>query len=331
MLIERVLITSVPFGAGDHRPLGQLVAAGMESVLNPLGRKPTEEEMAGLVGDADAVIAGTEPFTATVLDAAPRLRLISRIGIGLDNVDLLATRERGIEVCYTPDAPTPAVAEMTIGLILTTLRGIHISNARMHAGGWHRVVGCRLGESVIGILGVGRVGREVLRLLVRMEPRKILLYDLVEDPDLASEAPETVIEWVPLDRLLAESDVLTVHLPMTSDTRGLIGEKELYCLKPDAVVVNTSRGGIVDEEDLHAVLISGHLRAAALDVFETEPYSGPLREVERCLLTSHMSSSSVDCRAQMEAEAAAEVVRFATSKPLANPVPESEYRRQEVK
>ena len=99
MLIERVLITSVPFGAGDHRPLGQLVAAGMESVLNPLGRKPTEEEMAGLVGDADAVIAGTEPFTATVLDAAPRLRLISRIGIGLDNVDLLATRERGIEVC----------------------------------------------------------------------------------------------------------------------------------------------------------------------------------------------------------------------------------------
>ncbi|MDP7092672.1 MAG: NAD(P)-dependent oxidoreductase, partial [Candidatus Thalassarchaeaceae archaeon] len=99
----------------------------------------------------------------------------------------------------------------------------------------------------------------MLRLLVRMEPRKILLYDLVEDPDLASEAPETVIEWVPLDRLLAESDVLTVHLPMTSDTRGLIGEKELYCLKPDAVVVNTSRGGIVDEEDLHAVLISGHL------------------------------------------------------------------------
>jgi D-3-phosphoglycerate dehydrogenase / 2-oxoglutarate reductase len=328
--VERVLITSTPFGAVDRRPLESLVEIGAEVRLSPLERRPTEEELVGLVRDIDAVLAGTEPFTAKVMDAAPRLRLISRIGVGLDNIDLLAARERGIEVCFTPDAPIPAVAEMTISLILATLRGVHVSNANMHAGRWHRVLGRSLGESVVGVLGVGRIGKAVLAMLIRMAPRKVLLHDRIEDLSLALEVPGLEVEWVSFDRLLAESDVLTVHLPLTSDTRGAIGEKELYRLKPDAIVVNTSRGGVICEEDLYKVLLTGHLGGVALDVFETEPYGGPLREIERCLLTSHMSSASVGCRAQMEAEAAAEIVRFATSRPLVSPVPESEYRRQEV-
>ncbi len=328
--VERVLITSTPFGAVDRRPLESLAQIGAEVRLNPLERRPTEEELVGLLRDVDAVLAGTEPFTAKVMDAAPRLQLISRIGVGLDSVDLLAARERGIEVCFTPDAPIPAVAEMTIGLILTTLRGVHISNINMHAGRWHRVLGRSLGESIVGILGVGRIGKEVLDTLIRMTPRKILLHDRIKDCGLALRVPDVEIEWVSFGRLLAESDVLTVHLPLTSDTSGVIGKEELFSLKPDAIVVNTSRGGIIREADLCEVLIAGHLGGVALDVFETEPYRGPLRGIERCLLTSHMASASVGCRVQMETEAAAEVVRFACSRPLISPVPESEYRRREV-
>jgi D-3-phosphoglycerate dehydrogenase len=330
MTIERVLITPTPFGATDRRPLDHLKSAGIEPVLNHLGRKPTEVEMIGLLTDVDAVIAGTEPLSASVLDAAPRLRLIARIGVGLDNIDLLAAHKRGIRVCHTPDAPIPAVVEMTISLILSTLRGTHVSNLRMHEGQWHRVMGRSLGESVVGILGVGRIGREVLTSLLRMRPKKILLHDDTVDPVLVSEVSGTAVEWVSFDRVLAESDVLTIHLPLTCRTRGILGKEELLCLKADAVIVNTSRGGIIDEMDLYEVLIAGHFAGVALDVFETEPYSGPLSKVERCLLTSHMASSSVDCRIQMETEAAEEVVRFALSKPLASPVPAHEIRCREV-
>lgn len=155
MVVKRVLIAPVPFDARGCRLLDQFAAAGVEPLMNDLGHKPTEADMIELLREADAVIVGTEPLTKKVLNAAARLRPISRIGVGPDSVDLLAARERRIEVCYTPDAPIPAVAEMTIGMILTTLRGIHISNAKMQEGQWHRVVGRRLGESVVGVLGVG--------------------------------------------------------------------------------------------------------------------------------------------------------------------------------
>ncbi len=319
--LARVLVTSTPFALVDRQPLEMLSALGVDCLVNPLGVKPTEEQMLELVSDVDAIIAGTEPITDRVMANAPRLRLISRLGVGLDSVDLNAARQRSIAVSYTPDAPVPAVAEMTVAIMMVLLRSLHVSNSRMHDGEWCKIMGRRISEVTIGIVGVGLIGTAVLRKLVALGVSEILLHDLIPSPRIADEVQDAVLKWVPLDRLLAESDVVTLHLPLTESTTHLIGFNELMSMKEDSVIINTSRGAIVDEDDLYEVLASGHLSGAGIDVFEHEPYSGPLEKVERCLLTSHMASASIDCRTRMEIEATEEVVRFLTDQPLRSLVP----------
>ena len=325
MPAPRVLITPTPFAAVDQRPLEMLSALGVDCLVNPFGAKPTEEQMLDLVNDVDAIIAGTEPITDRVMANAPRLRLISRLGVGLDSVDLDAARRRSIAVSYTPAAPVPAVAEMTIGIMLVLLRSLHVSNARMHDGEWCKIIGRRVSEVTIGVVGVGPIGTMVLRYLSALGVSDVLLHDVNPDPCLADNVPGLAFEWVTLDRLLAESDVVTLHLPLTESTKNLVGFDELMSMKDDAVIINTSRGGILNEDNLYEVLARGHLSGAGIDVFEHEPYDGPLATVERCLLTSHMASASVDCRAQMEIEATEEVIRLLTDQPLQSLVPESMF------
>ena len=159
---HRVLITTIPFGEVNRRPLELLETAGVDYAINPIGRKLREEELADIISDFEVLIAGTEPITAKVLDQAPRLRLISRVGIGLDGVDLLAARQRGVLVSYTPEAPAPAVAELTIGLMLSALRSIPHADRGVRSGVWHRYVGTRLAGKTVGVIGVGRVGSRVI-------------------------------------------------------------------------------------------------------------------------------------------------------------------------
>lgn len=318
---RRALITTVPFGEVDRRPLTLLEAEGIEYVINPIGRRLRPEELAEMVDDVDVLIAGTEPITAEVMDRAPRLRLISRVGIGLDSVDLLAARQRGILVSYTPDAPAPAVAEMTMGLILSALRSLAQANRAMREGVWHRFIGRRLAGLTVGVIGVGRVGKRLIRHLQGFGP-KILANDL--EPHLEFGAAHNV-QWAEKETIFKEADVITLHLPLTPLTRHLIARRELELMKPDAVLINTSRGGMVDEHELAQALKQGRLGAAALDVFAQEPYSGELMTLENCLLTCHMGSMSKDCRAQMELAATEEAIRFFRNEPLRLLVPESEY------
>lgn len=320
---EKVLITTVPFGQSDPAPINALTAAGLPYLINPLGRRLTPPELCEMIGDISLMVAGTEPITSQVMAAAPHLRLIARVGIGLDNVDLGEARRRGIAVSYTPDAPSPAVAELTIGLVLSLLRDIPNTDHRMHRGVWQRSQGRRISHSTIGIIGVGRIGRKVIRHLQGGFPGvRILAHDVA--PDLAFGDTHGVT-WVDKDTLLADADVVSLHVPLTRDTRYLIGQRELGVMRPTSVLINTSRGGIVDEVALAGALREGRLHGAAVDVFEQEPYAGELTAIDRCLLTSHMGSMSADCRAQMERESVDEVVRFAAGKPLRTPVPESEY------
>src|SRR3989441_9231648 len=318
---RRVLITTVPFGEVDRRPLALLEAADIDYVINPIGRRLRTEELADMIGDIDVLIAGTEPITAAVMDGENRLRLISRVGIGLDSVDLPAARERDILVSYTPDAPAPAVAEMTMGMILSLLRSLAQADRAMRGGVWHRIVGRRLSELTVGVIGVGRVGKRLIRHLQGFAPR-ILANDLA--PDLEFGAIHQV-RWVEKETLYKEADIITLHLPLTPLTRNLITRRELDMMKPDAVFINTSRGGMVNEHDLAQALKQGRLAGAALDVFGQEPYSGELVTVENCLLTCHMGSMARDCRAQMELEATEEAVRFFKGEPLRLLVPEDEY------
>ena len=323
--MARVLITTVPFAVHNRLPLDLLEGVGVDYVINPIGRRLTEDELAGLVADTEILIAGTEPITAKVMDAAPNLKLISRVGIGLDNVDLLAARQRGITVSYTPEAPAPAVAELTIGLILSLLRHTHVSNLQMHRGHWERLMGRRIPEVTIGIIGTGRIGSRVLRRLAVFGSPRILVNDLDPRPNLV---PELRLEWVGKEQIYREADVISLHLPLTRQTRGMIGRAELEQMKPDALIINTARGGIINESDLYEVLKSGHLGGAAIDVFEQEPYAGPLGEIDRCVLTSHMGSMSVDCRSRMEIEASEEAVRYLRGLPLESLVPEDEFASQ---
>jgi len=320
--VPKALITTVPFGETNRLPFELLENAGIEYLVNPLNRKLTEQDLASLVGDFDVLIAGTEPITDQVMSKAPRLKLISRVGIGLDGVDLAAAKRRSIEVAYTPDAPAPAVAELTIGLILSLLRSVHVANQRLHEGTWQRIFGRRLAEVTVGIVGVGRIGTRVLRRTKAFGTPRILVNDVMPNLDLNREFK---LEWLTKDEIYAQADVISLHLPLTPLTKDMIKREHLLAMKPDALIVNTSRGGIINERDLYEVMKAGHLGGAAIDVFEDEPYGGPLREIDRCLLTAHMGSMSVDCRVRMEIEATEEVVRFAAGKPLDHPVPQSEY------
>jgi D-3-phosphoglycerate dehydrogenase len=322
---KKVLITTVPFGEKNRMPLDMLESNNIEYVINPFNKKLTESELESLISDFDVVIAGTEKITSKVMDAASNLKLISRVGIGLDSVDLMAAKDRSIEVSYTPDAPAPAVAELTIGMMLTLLRSVHVSNSRIHSGDWNRFFGRRLSEVVIGIIGVGRIGQGVLEHLKGFGNPKILVNDVLIKDNVTDKFD---IEWTSKEELYKRADIVSLHLPLTSETKDMIRKNHLLSMKSDAIIINTSRGGIVNEKDLYDVMQSGHLSGAAIDVFNEEPYDGPLKEIERCLLTAHMGSMSVDCRTRMEIEATEEAVRFLTGKKLEGKVPEDEYEVQ---
>jgi D-3-phosphoglycerate dehydrogenase len=321
----KALITTTPFALMNQLPLELLKASGIKFLINPLGRKLTEDELTEMVEDFDIIIAGTEPITQKVIENAPNLKLISRVGIGLDSVDLLAAQKNGIKVSYTPDAPAPAVAELTLGLIFSLLRSIHVANSQLHKGQWNRIFGKRLSEITLGIIGVGRIGSRVIRRTKPFGSPRLLVNDI--NPTKQSDM-DFKLEWVSKQTIYEDADIICIHLPLTRHTHNLITKKELLSMKSDAAIINVSRGGIINEKDLYDVLKSGHLIGAAIDVFEKEPYTGALTEIERCILTSHMGSMSVDCRSRMEIEATEEVVRFFKNKSLINEVPQAEYEVQ---
>jgi D-3-phosphoglycerate dehydrogenase / 2-oxoglutarate reductase len=323
--LMKVLITTVPFAEKNLLPIELLKGIDADFLINPLNRKLKEEELAEIASEFDIIIAGTEPITDFVMEKATKLKLISRVGIGLDSVDLLAAEKRGIKVSYTPDAPAPAVAELTIGLLITLLRSAQLSNMDMHNGNWNRYFGKRIANSTIGIIGLGRIGSRILTRLSVFGTPRLLVNDIAPNPELDRKFK---LEWVDKETIYREADIISLHVPLTKLTKDMITKKHLEMMKSDAAIINTSRGGIVNELDLYNLMKQGYLSGAAIDVFEKEPYIGPLSEINRCILTAHMGSMSIDCRTRMEVEATEEVVRFVKNIPLENEVPEEEYNVQ---
>ena len=217
--MPKVLITTVPFAKKDRLPLELLEAIGAEYLINPLNKKLTENELAEMVSDFDIIIAGTEPITDFVIKKAKKLKMISRVGIGLDSVDLLAAEKMGIKVSYTPDAPAPAVAEFTIGLLITLLRSAQLSNIQIHRGNWHRYFGKRIANTTIGVIGLGRIGSRVLNRLSVFGTPRLLVNDLSPNPDLDRKFK---LEWVDKETIYRESDVISLHVPLTRSTKNMI-------------------------------------------------------------------------------------------------------------
>jgi len=255
-----------------------------------------EEGLLPLVGDIDAwIVRSATRVTRRLIEAAPRLRWVARAGAGLDNIDVGAARERGISVLNVPGANSVAVAELVMGLLLALFRQIPAADASLRRGAWEKskLKGRELRGKTIGIVGVGRIGRAVAQRARAFEMTCIGHDPLVS----AADARAAGVELLPLGDLLPRADILTLHVPVTPETRGLIGPGEIARMKRGAVLVNAARGGLVDEAALHSALVSGALSGAALDVFAQEPPGGsPLLSLPNVVSTPHLGASTAEAQ-----------------------------------
>ncbi|ANA40200.1 MULTISPECIES: phosphoglycerate dehydrogenase [Geobacter] len=295
--MNNVLITTSSFAADVPDLLASMESAGLKPILNPYRRKLSEDEVAALIKEFRPIgmIAGVEPLTRAVMTTAPFLKAISRCGIGMDSIDLAAATELGITVTNTPDAPTIPVAELTIGLILTLLRSLHLSDTSIRRGEWERPMGTLLYGKTVGIIGCGRIGSCVARIASAFGCR-LIGYD-----PYCTGHPS--IELTTLEYLLHVADVVSLHLPYSRESHHFVDGEKLALMKPEAVLINASRGGLVDEVALAGALAAGKLSGAALDCFEIEPYSGPLTGLKNTLLTGHIGSYAREGRMIMERQA----------------------------
>jgi len=301
----RVFISTSSFAEYDKLPLKLLNDAGMNVQLNPYQRKLTKDECLSLYNDIDGLIAGTEALTAGILKSSRNLRVISRCGAGTDSIDMEAAKELGIKVFTTPDAPTQAVAELTIGLILNLVRGISLEDRSVRSGGWQKNMGNLLSKKTLGILGLGRIGKRVVELTQPFN-LKYIAWDNSPDRHFADKYG---IEFTGLDELLTKADIVTIHLSYASELKGIIGGRELKLMKRDAFLLNTARGGLVDEGALSNALKERRIAGAALDVFEQEPYTGPLAKLDNVILTPHIGSYAVESRVDMEVQAVKNLIK----------------------
>ncbi|MEQ1721028.1 MAG: phosphoglycerate dehydrogenase [Nitrosomonas sp.] len=297
-MMNTLVISTSSFDIDHNSPLQQLIQKGFRIITNPHRRKLTEDEIIELLrGEAVGLIAGIEPLTERVFQATPTLKVVSRCGAGLDSVDLNAAQSHGIAVLNTPEAPAQAVAELTMGLMLSLLRQINQIDQAVRKGEWPRLQGRLLAAQTVGIIGIGHIGRRVARLCQAFEAKVI-----AHDP-FATQVPQGVT-LMPLEELLGSADIITLHLPYTSQTHHLLDKKAFASLKSEAIVINAARGGLIDECALAEALNSGRVSAAALDTFEQEPYQGELNVCSNITLTSHVGSLARESRQRMEIEAA---------------------------
>ncbi|MEN8136790.1 MAG: phosphoglycerate dehydrogenase [Thermodesulfobacteriota bacterium] len=289
-----ILITTSSFGKNDPTPLKALQEAGLSVITNPFGRKLTEDEVGQLITEHQptALIAGIEPLTRRVQEKSSGLGVISRCGIGKDSVDLGAAKELGITVTNTPDAPTIPVAELTMGMILCMLRHLHTGDRAIRQGQWQRPMGNLLHQKTLGVLGCGRIGSMVASLATAFGCRILGCDPCIEEHDCCDMSH--------FDEIISQSDIISIHVPYSESCHHLLGQAEIKRMKPGAIIINTSRGGLVDEESLYHALKENRLGGAALDCYEEEPYSGPLRELDNVLLTAHIGSYALEGRLMME-------------------------------
>lgn len=312
----KVFISTHPFSSTSKEPMKLLQENNFDVKLNPFEHKMTSQELAKEIKDSEILIAGTEKITEEVFQNAPKLKLISRVGIGLDGVDFELCKKYGVKVAYTPDAPTMAVAELCVAMILDLARQITITDKNIRVGVWKRHMGTLLYGKTIGIFGMGRIGKSLVHLLSSFNV-KFLVHDI--NPDIAFGRLYNV-NFVSKEEVLKFSDVISLNIPLKKDTLDYITSKELSFMEPHAIVINTARGGIINENDLYLALKNKQIAGAAVDVFEEEPYKGNLCELENCLLTCHMGASTIDSRTDMEVQAVEEAIRFKNNNPLKNEV-----------
>jgi D-3-phosphoglycerate dehydrogenase len=283
--MPNVVGTSIDIGSGPHLEILKSAGFGFREVSRSIDLRKNDQLISALTA-ADAVIAGAEPYPKNVIEALPKLRVIARSGVGFDAIDLAACDRAGIAVLTTPGVNHHSVAEHTFALLFGIARDFPMADRRVRDGKWKRTNGPRVMGSTIGIVGLGRIGQAVATRAIGVG-LKVLAYEPQPYREFLKQWP--AVELTSLDDLLARSDYVSIHSPLTPETRHLINRDTLAKMKKGSVLINTARGGLVDEAALCEALASGHLRAAGLDVFEVEPLplSSPLLKFDNVLFAGH--------------------------------------------
>lgn len=283
-----VLVTPTSYGSSDAALRTQLEALVGKVTYNPTGKPLTSEQLRALLPGVDGFIAGLDVIDAAALENADSLRVIARYGVGVSNVDLAAAQARGIIVTNTPAANAKAVAELTIALMLNLLRPILAAAQDTRQGGWMRAPGASLEGRTVGLVGMGAIGHEVARRLHGFDCA-IIAYDVIADHAFMAQYG---IRSVSLDELLAQADIVSLHVPVLDSTRQMVNADFLAKMKPGSYLINTARGELIDENALAAAIVSGHVRGAALDAFQTEPpgADNPLLKLPQVIATPHMGA-----------------------------------------
>jgi len=285
---RRVLVTPTSYAMNDPSLRSDLEAEVGEVVYNTAGRALSAEELLPLVSEIDALIAGLDDINQQVIEAADRLRVIARYGVGVDRVDLSAAKRKGIVVTNTPGANATSVAELTVGLMLALVRSIPLANAQTKSGRWPRLRGSTLADKTIGLLGLGAIGRHVAQMLGGFDCG-IIGYDPAVD---ARQAAQFGVERHERDEIIRRSDILSLHLPLLPATENMFDASLIASMKDGAYLVNTARSELIDEAALLQALQRGKLSGAALDTFRQEPPGAdhPLLQLDNVIVTPHTGS-----------------------------------------
>jgi len=288
----KVLLGTSSFAALDISPLKKLVESGFDIINNPFGRKLTKQELIDLLPGVKGLIAGLETLDEEVMWKS-ELKVISRCGSGISNIDMETAKRLGIKVYSTPDGPTTAVAELTIGVMISLLRSVPLTDKDLHDGKWTKKVGIQLEGKIVVIIGFGRIGRRVASLL---KPFNVKL--IAVDPYIQEKIDG--IEILRLHDALSRADIITLH---ASGEQQIIGPNEFGFIKDGAFLLNAARGGLIHEESLIHALERGKIAGAWLDTFSSEPYTGSLNKYPQVILTPHIGSYTLECRKSMEMKA----------------------------
>jgi len=296
-VLMKILVTPTTMTPdSDTAAMKKLRAFSDSLVFNPTGKPLSEEALIPLIDGCDGCVAGLDHYTAKVIESAKSLKVISRYGVGIDQVDLAAAKANNVVVCNTPGANSQAVADLTFGLLLCLARDIPSLDRKTREGEWPRSYGIELYGKTMGILGLGAVGKAVAKRAAGFSMR-ILAYDPAINLEFARANGVIPADF---DTVTREADFLCLHIPLTDETRREISAGVMHTMKKGAIIVNTARGGLIDEEAAYELLVSGHLGGLGLDVFDEEPpKKTPLFSLPNVVLTPHTAAHTAEATANM--------------------------------
>jgi D-3-phosphoglycerate dehydrogenase len=310
----KVLVATRSFGTTSEKPWQVLADAGVELVKADMSQPMTEERLIDLIADVDGAIVGVVPMTAEVLDQASALRVVSMHGVGVDHIDLKTAVAKGIIVANCPGSNDQAVADLTIGLMVAIARRILFVDRELRRQKWGRHCGSELWRKTLGLVGLGHIGRGVAKRAQGFE-MNVLVYDPYVEPKEVEGLGATLTSF---EEVVARSDFLSLHAVLNNETENMIGADQFETMKNTAFLINTSRGGLVDEAALYRALTNGQLAGAALDAFvEEPPWGSPLLDLDNVILTPHMGAHTNEAIERVGVVAAQNIVHaLQTGEPL---------------